>query len=389
MSAPFEKSLRSLSVDDFMGIVVSIALTFAVGLLWMTWFTQARVVVYALGERARVEVRYAAHPIDTSAAGRIVALNLSLGRHVAAGEILLELDDENLRFDLAETKARRASIPAQLEAIDQQIAAKQAALINRQHGFDAARQEENARMRQADAAAQYSQNEVKRTKTLRNAGFASEQTLARDESEALSRRLEADAQDAAWKRRMSELAVDTANVAADLAALKRSSAGLQGDRNALMAAVQSLEHQIELRKLRAPVAGEIGEIGPLQVGRVVQQGTHVAVVVPEQALWVVADFAPANAVGRIKRQQTGRLRLDGFPWAQYGSIPLTVTGVGTDASEGRIRVELRIDGKSSPAIPLQHGLPGTVEVEVERISPFEMATRAAGRLVHGPTPGIQ
>ena len=77
-----------------------------------------------------------------------------------------------------------------------------------------------------------------------------------------------------------------------------------------------------------------------------------------------------------------------FPGPRYGSIPLTVTGVGTDASEGRIRVELRIDGTSPPAIPLQHGLPGAVEVEVERISPFEMATRAAGRLVHGTTPGV-
>ena len=76
--------------------------------------------------------------------------------------------------------------------------------------------------------------------------------------------------------------------------------------------------------------------------------------------------------------QPARLRLDGFPWAQYGSLAATVTSVATEARDGVIRVELQLPPETPTAIPLQHGLPGTVEVEVERISPATLVLRAVG-----------
>ncbi len=49
-----------------------------------------------------------------------------------------------------------------------------------------------------------------------------------------------------------------------------------------------------------------------------------------------------------------------------------------------MRVELVVHARSVSRIPLQHGLQGAVEVEVERVSPARLALRAAGQLVSAP-----
>jgi membrane fusion protein (multidrug efflux system) len=99
---------------------------------------------------------------------------------------------------------------------------------------------------------------------------------------------------------------------------------------------------------------------------------------------MVAEFLPASAMGRIRPGQTARLRLEGFPWAQYGRLAGTVSSVGSEIRGGRVRVELAVRPNPASPIPLQHGLPGAVEVEVERLAPVSLVLRAAGRLVAGP-----
>jgi membrane fusion protein (multidrug efflux system) len=130
--------------------------------------------------------------------------------------------------------------------------------------------------------------------------------------------------------------------------------------------------------VRAPITGYLGEVATLQPGAVVRQGDTLGVVLPAGALRVVAHFLPAIALGRVQPGQPARLRLDGFSWAQYGSLTATVTSVATEARDGVIRVELHLEPEALTAIPLQHGLPGTVEVEIERISPAALVLREVG-----------
>jgi membrane fusion protein (multidrug efflux system) len=79
----------------------------------------------------------------------------------------------------------------------------------------------------------------------------------------------------------------------------------------------------------------------------------------------------------VREGQAARLRLEGFSWLQYGSLEARVTKVGSEARDGRVRVELAVVSIRFQA-PLQHGLPGTLEVEVERVAPAILALRAAG-----------
>mgnify|MGYP006951217479 CR=1 FL=1 len=98
---------------------------------------------------------------------------------------------------------------------------------------------------------------------------------------------------------------------------------------------------------------------------------------------IVGDFTPASVFGRILPGQSARLRLDGFPWAQFGTIEARVTRVASEIRENLVRVEFEPTSKTSH-IALQHGLPGSVEVTVEQTTPAVLVLRAAGQLISQP-----
>lgn len=156
---------------------------------------------------------------------------------------------------------------------------------------------------------------------------------------------------------------------------------LEGQIAVTRAASERLEYEIERRYIRAPVAGRLGEVATLQVGTWVREGARLGAVVPPGTLKVMADFLPSAAIGRIQAGQSARLRLEGFPWTQYGAISATVASVASEVLDRLVRVYITTHPNSASPIPLQHGLPGTVEVEVDRVSPAILVLRTAGQLL--------
>ncbi|TDG14530.1 HlyD family secretion protein [Paracraurococcus ruber] len=159
---------------------------------------------------------------------------------------------------------------------------------------------------------------------------------------------------------------------------------MEGEATALRAGAARLAAGIDRLRLRAPVAGRIGDAAALHPGAWVAEGQRLVSVVPPGALAIIAEFDAGAALGRIRPGQAARLRLDGFPWAQFGTIPAEVTRVASELREGRIRVEMAPSGPA-PAALLQHGLPGQAEVAVEQAAPALLALRAAGLLL---SPGL-
>jgi len=109
---------------------------------------------------------------------------------------------------------------------------------------------------------------------------------------------------------------------------------------------------------------------------VVHEGDKLAAVIPAGKLRVVANFDPPAALGRIRAGQHARLRLEGFPWAQYGSVTATVTNVASEIRDGSIRVEMALDANSGSRIPLQHGLPARLRC---RLRPFRQRVWCCAR----------
>lgn len=106
--------------------------------------------------------------------------------------------------------------------------------------------------------------------------------------------------------------------------------------------------------------------------------------VPNGHFFAAAEFPTAAALGKIRPGQPATLRFDAFPWTQYGTIPATVSRVDTQSRNGTLRVELALSPAPSSSIPLQQGLPGSVEIELERVSPAALLLRSAGALAAKP-----
>jgi len=101
----------------------------------------------------------------------------------------------------------------------------------------------------------------------------------------------------------------------------------------------------------------------------------------------VAAFEPAEVLGRIRPGQPARVRFAGFPWLEYGTLPARVQSVSGEVRDGLAWVHLAADLDGPARIPVQHGLPGEVTVELERVAPATLVLRAVGRLLAGAGEG--
>ena len=114
-----------------------------------------------------------------------------------------------------------------------------------------------------------------------------------------------------------------------------------------------------------------------EITRTIEAGDPVATVVPDGRHFAVARFAASDAVGRLRVGQSAQIRLDGYSWAQFGTVAATVARLAPQTREHSRRVELEI--LEVPAgIALEHGFPGEVVVDVESISPMVAVLREAG-----------
>ena len=384
MPSPFSRTLRSLEADGprrwILGLVPTLLLLGG----WSAWFLVGRVTVYEVTDRAWLSVEREAHPIASPVGGRISVLRMALGQRVKEGEVLAELEGDEPLALLAGEQARQATLPRQIQALRGQIAAGRKALEEHRKAAAASLAEARSRAVEADAAARLAEQEADRQARLLASGLIPEAEAARAGSEAEQRRAAAESA----RLTLDRLAFSDRSAAsdrlADIEENERDLALLEGQVGSGAATERRLENNIELRVLRAPVAGRIGQLTPLRVGAVIAPGTQLGLIVPEGELKVIAEFPPSSALGRIHPGQPGRVRLAGFPSAQYGSLAATVARVAEEPRGGRIRVELAARPDRRSRLPLQHGLPGTVEVEVERVSPAVLVLRAVGKIFDRP-----
>lgn len=378
MSIHFSRSLRRLEADSSRLSLLALLATTCVLALWAAWFVAARVGVYATTDTARLEVDRENHPVDAPVGGRVLVAPPAAGRIVRAGDILLELDASPEQFARTEALAKLGPSARQLLSLNDELAAQERALEQESERTQSAQNESGSKVEEAKAAAAMAAEESARLGSLQAGGLVSELDVLRSRRLAEEHLSASQTAQFAAERLARELDAARQDRLARMARLRNDIAAIEGARGEAQAASNRLGYEIDQRLVRAPVSGTLAEISALKTGSMVRPGERICTIVPDGALKVVALFAPSVALGRVREGQPARIRLEGFPWTQYGSTPARVTHVAGELRDGRIRVELALRPEPGSTIPLQHGLPAEVDVEVEQASPMDMVLRSIG-----------
>ena len=378
MSIHFSRSVRRLEADSARQSLILLVIILSVVAGWATWFVVARVSVYASTSSARLEVDQENHPVDATTAGRVTLTHLSPGQRVRAGDILLELDANVERLAQSEALARLAPTQKQQQSLHDELRAEETALQVERRSAQAAVGEADAKTQEAVSASEFAAEEAKRLADLQHRGLVSDLEALRGRKAADERNSEVRAAEFAATRITRDLDAREQNRLARIARLQNEIAAIDAGRSEAVAASERLEYEIDQRQVRAPIGGIVAEIAPIKIGAMVQPGDRLCTIVPDGVLKVIAMFTPSNALGRIRDGQSARVRLAGFPWTQFGMPHASVSHVSGEVRDGQVRVELALTEQAAPLIPLQHGLPAEVDVEIEKISPMAMVLRSIG-----------
>jgi HlyD family secretion protein len=213
-------------------------------------------LLYANGHIEGTEVHVAAE-----VAGRVIASRVVEGRTVRRGDLLVQLDDSELKLQKARAEAEVASLHSQRKASSAELALWQ-------HHQETA------------------QTELGRVRQLKDKGAATAQQL--DQAENVAK--EADGRVAALKAQLAsfEDRIQAARREVDLIALK-----------------------IEKTRVLAPINGTI-LAKTAEVGEFLQPGRTVAVLVDLSQI-TLKVFLPEAEVGKVKLGAAARVRVDAFP----------------------------------------------------------------------------
>jgi multidrug resistance efflux pump len=377
VAVSFPHTLRALETNGPRPTIVGLLLITALLAVWSAWLLRGRVAVYEVSTAARLEVDDV-HAVGATVGGRVAASYLALGRRVRRGDVLLEIEADRETLETREERTRLTSLNGQLAVIADEIVKEEQALAAMDRAARAAVAEASQRVAAAQAAVAQAEDQERRQRQLGARGLVADADIVRAKAEADARRADVAAAREGIERLRAEQVASREERQAHLGALRRARVTLAGQKAATAAVVARHERAADERRIRAPVEGRLAEIAPLQVGAVIREGERVATIVPSGEKKIVAEF-PASALGRVRHGQAARLRLDGFPWTQYGHVRASVQSVATETRDGRLRVDLALDPSQSPPVALEHGLPGAVEVETERVAPVALLLRVLGR----------
>ena len=379
MAIIFSQTTRSLDADRSRRSLIFPALVILIS-MWLAWMWFGRISVYVVTDRARLEVNISAHPVASQVAGRVIETNLSLGREVAAGVVLVLLEAELERLEIEEKQAELTASTERRTSLLLEIASEREAMAAQLKAREGAKAEAQALVVESEARSRFMDYQAASSSALRKKNVISEEVYLKDRAEAEAQQAHTKSMILALRRGENDRLVQESERRSNLAKLERQRSDCDGEALIIQAKIRKLQHEIDLRSIRAPVAGKVGEASEVRPGSVVRAEEKLGMVIPAGEPRVVAHF-PVGASGRIVRGQPARIRLEGFSWMQYGSLRASVAEVGSEPNAGRIRVELSLLNPTGSKIPLEHGLPGTVEIEVEQVSPLLLLLRASGQFL--------
>lgn len=293
--------------------------------------------------------------VSPQVSGYAVEVPVQDFQQVKAGDVLVRIDDRIYRQRLQQAQANLTSAQAQLANSAQARASSTASLGASQAGVA------NARAQLAQAQANYD-----RISNLARQGWVTRANL--DVAVAALRQAQAAVQQAQ---------AGTTIAAEDIRTVEVNRGALQGAVESANAAVRLAQIDLDNTVIRAPVDGQLGEVG-VRRGQYVTAGTQLMFLVPRQ-LWVTANFKEAQTAG-MRTGQRASFTVDALDKARlWGRVEQLSPAAGsefsvikTDNATGnfvkvpqRIAVRIRIDPDQPLASRLRPGMSVEARVEID------------------------
>ncbi|QGW76643.1 HlyD family efflux transporter periplasmic adaptor subunit [Pseudomonas alkylphenolica] len=264
----------------FLTLVLFIALAF-----FAHWYVKGRFYestdnAYVQGEITRVSSQLSA---------RIDEVLVQDNQHVAKGDLLVRLEPDDFR--LAVERARAALATREAERLQAE------SRLTQQSSLIAAGQ---AQVAANQATLGRAELDLNRAQALRKPGFVSEErvtTLSAENHVARSQVSKAQADLQGQRQQINALSAE----------IKRLDAQIVNARAELAQAELNLTRS----EIHAPISGMIGQRAARN-GQVVQAGAYLLSIVPDQDIWIQANFKETQ-IGRMLPGQAAELVFDSYP----------------------------------------------------------------------------
>lgn len=292
--------------------------------------------------------------IAARVSGYVAKVQVTDNQTVAAGDVLVSIDDADFKAQLDQAKAVTAAKQAVLDSIAAKLTLENKLIDAAQAKVDAAIAD------QKRAAA-----DLSRARDLRASGSGSKQ--AYDQALADSQKADAAVDSAA-----AALAAEREQLTVIESTRAQSQADVDAARAAEKLAAIDLEHTL----IRAPFAGVVGA-RTVQDGQYVRAGAQLMAVVKLPEVYVVANFKETQA-GEMRRGQEATISVDAFPDLELtGTIDSFAPATGSEFSllppenatgnftkiVQRLPVKVRVTGDAAALALLRPGMSVTVAVD--------------------------
>lgn len=332
----------------------------------LLWATFGRLDIVAVAEGKLIPESYV-KIVQPAESGIVKEILVREGQSVKSGQILMRMDTliseadtksieadyQRKRLTLRRIEAELSGRPFQTEASDPSALAQEIAAQYRANraAFEAALAEERSQLvkaRQELAAAEQVRRKLKETlpyyrdqdkayEKLVKQGFAGSLMGSDKKRERVEKEQElqtqtfliesAKASTLQSERKLAQIDSDYRRQ------LNVERNDIQGQYDKLTQEAAKQAHKQDLLELKAPQDGVIKDLATHTTGTVVQPGTILLTLVPQDEILRAEVWVSNEDIGFVRQGQPVKLKFAAFPFQKYGMVDGVVETVSADASD--------------------------------------------------------
>ncbi len=270
------------------------------------------------------------HPINAKVGGTVTTVNVKENQRVEAGTVIAQIDPRDYEIAVARAQAELsqaqagaqgalAGIPVASSTAGTQITSSEAIAERAKSGVEVAGKEfaaaqarlnsAQARVREAQANATRASRDLERMQQLVAKDEISRQQYDAAASTAAASQASVESAEAGVLQAQQEIAAAQARTSQSQAELQQAQAEAQGAKTApqqiiisraqassaqarvqlAKAALDQARLNLEYTTIKAPVAGVVSKKN-VETGQVIQPGQPLMAIIPQEDIWVIADF---------------------------------------------------------------------------------------------------